>query len=196
MAQKKQNFRDELRDYTKRSSGQPFDDLNDFQKSQWMTRTYLELILRVMNPGLIPDDPEDFEAAFTDGPSDAGVDFMFRSDGHVLIVQAKYRRHGKEESEPDFDYFCNVLSRLHPVIGRRHKLSFKVREIASEIDWDRDTFNLQYITLGKIGDNIRAREKIGQQALAQVSGIIERVEINCYDESELNQLLREAATAS
>nr|MBA2525544.1 hypothetical protein [Pyrinomonadaceae bacterium] len=74
MKAKKQNFRDELRDFTNRSCDTPFDRLNDFQRSQWMTRAYLDFILKVMNPGLIPEDIEDFEAAFTDGSGDAGVD--------------------------------------------------------------------------------------------------------------------------
>jgi hypothetical protein len=47
MPPKKQNFRDELRDYTKRTCGVPFDNLNPFQQSQWMTRAYLELILKL-----------------------------------------------------------------------------------------------------------------------------------------------------
>lgn len=196
MPAKKQNFRDEVRDFTKRSTGVSFDSLNDFQRSQWMTRTYLEMILKIMNPGTIPDDIEDFEAAFTDGPSDAGVDFLNRSDGHVLIVQAKYHRHGKDEREQDFEYFCNVLSRLHPSIGHKYKINNRVKELASEIDWEHDTFDLHYITLSRVGDNIRAREKIGQQSIDKISGIAERVEINCYSETDLNQLLREAATAS
>ncbi|MFL6212035.1 MAG: hypothetical protein ACJ74W_24520 [Pyrinomonadaceae bacterium] len=157
MKAKKQNFRDELRDFTNRLCDLSFDRLNDFQRSQWMTRAYLELMLKVMNPGLIPEDIEDFDAAFTDGPSDGGVDFIARSEGHVLIIQSKYRKHGKDESEQEFDYFCNVLTRLHPILGNSHKLSFKVREIAFDIDWEHDTFDLQFITLGKVGDNNEIR---------------------------------------
>lgn len=193
---RKQNFRDELRDFTKRTSDIPFDRLNFFQQSQWMIRAYLELILKIMNPGSIPDDNEDLEASFSDGPSDAGVDFLTRIDGHVLIIQAKYRRHGKPEEEEAFEYFCNVLSRLHPKSGDKYKVSNRVRELASEIDWEHDTFDLQFITLGKVNDNMRAREKSGQQSLNKIRGIEERAEITCYDESALNQLLREAATAS
>lgn len=196
MGARKQNFRDELRDFAARKSGDNFDRFNDFQRSQWMTRAYLELILGIMNPGLIPEDEEDVASSFVDAPSDAGVDFLVRADGHVLIIQAKYHKHNKSESESDFDYFCNVLSRLHPVLGRRFKVSTRVKELVSDIDWENDTFELQFLTLGKVNDNIRAREKIGQHSLKEVPGIDERVDIVCCDESDVNQLLREAATAA
>jgi hypothetical protein len=196
MPQKKQNFREELRDYSAHKSGEVFDHFNDFQRSQWMTRAYLELILGIMNPGLIPEDDEDLANSFADGPSDAGVDFLVRSDGHVLIIQAKYHKHGKIESDSEFEHLCDVLSRLHPVLGRKYKVNQRVKELASDIDWANDTFDLQFLTLGKVNDNIRAREAIGQHSLTGIPGIEERVEIVCYDESELNQLLREAATAA
>ena len=61
-----------------------------------MTRAYLELILGIMNPGLIPEDDEDLASSFADGPSDAGVDFLVRSEGHVLIIQAQVSQTRKE----------------------------------------------------------------------------------------------------
>jgi hypothetical protein len=152
--------------------------------------------LQLTNPGVLPDDAEDLEASIADGPSDAGVDFLARVDGHVLIIQAKYRRSGKIENPEDFEYFCNVLSRLHSTKGSEYKISARVRELSSEIDWERDTFDLHFITLGRANDNIRARENDGQNSVYNLPGIEERVEITFYDESLLNQLLREAATAS
>lgn len=192
---KKHIFRDEVRDFVERRLGHSIDKLNDFQRSQWMTRAYLETILRKLNPGLVPDDSEDFEASFADGPSDAAVDFLVRAEGHVLIIQTKYHARGKTEKEHDFNHFCDVLSRLNPELGKKYKVSEKVRELASDINWETDTFELQFITLASANDNIRARESAGQQQVKELPGIEDRVDVIFYDESDLNQRLREADSA-
>jgi hypothetical protein len=188
-------FRSQLRDLTQRRTGASFDVLDDFQKSQWTTRIYLDSIVRVLNPAIVPEDPEDFASCFADGPSDSAVDFLYRQDGHVLIVQAKYRGHGRIESEHEFDHFCNVLTRLHPIAGRGFRVSERVRELASEINWATDTFDLHYITLGRANDNIRAREANGQSEVQFADALDDRVEISFLDEGNLNEKLREAESA-
>ena len=192
----KAGFRSEIKDYTKRQTRDgDFDNYNDFQKSQWMTRAYLNCTLRQLNPGLVPEDDQDREMSMCDGPSDAAVDFLCRQDNHVLIIQAKYRKQGKIEPEQDFEHFCGVLSRLHPTQIGNYRVSQRVRELAAEIDWDTDTFDLHYITTGRASDNIRAREQTGQVEVSFAPGLAERVEIAFYEESDLNQRLREAQSA-
>jgi hypothetical protein len=196
MAQsQKDNFRSALKDFFHGRNESTFDSLKDFQRSQWMIRAYLELILRVINPGIVPEDPEDLEACLTDQAGDSAVDFFYRNEGHVIIIQAKYRSQGKSESEHEFIHFADVLRRLHPLAGKEFKVSEKIREKAAEIDWENDTFDLQYITLAKKGDNIIAIEKKGQSKVQFAEGLEDRVELTCYDENNLNERLREAVSA-
>jgi hypothetical protein len=192
----KPGFRSAVKDLVHKRTGEDFNSFNAFQRSQWTTRAFVEEILQLTNPGSVPDDAEDLEHCFADGPSDAGVDFFYRTDGHVLIIQAKYRSEGKVEEQEDFNFFCDVLTRLHPVAGRQYKLSSQIREMAADIDWDNDTFDLQFISIAKGTENIRAREKTGQSIVSWTKGLEDRVEITFSDENDLNLRYREAESAS
>jgi hypothetical protein len=162
-----------------------------------MTRIYLESILRIVNPGSVPDDDEDLAYSTTDGSCDAGIDFLWRNDdGHVLIIQSKYRKPNTAESESEFCQLCDVLMRIHPDHGKKYKLKQRVRELAANIDWEKDSFHLQFVTLGRATPNMRAREKDGQHPISGVAEIENRVEITLVDETDLNQGLREAQSAA
>lgn len=187
---RKSEFRAYVRD-TAKDAGKNFDSFDPFQRSQWMTRAFIRTLAR-LSPGSVPDDPEDLEEAFTDGSCDGGVDFLWRSEGHVLIVQAKYLGSGKTQSDEEFTYFCDVLRRLHPRTGREFKLHQHLKELALDIDWKTDTFDLQFITLGRASQNTRARADQGQGALEHLPDIESRVDVSALDELNLNELLREA----
>src|SRR5579872_3732020 len=107
----KQRFRELFRDYVKNELQTPFDNLNDKQRSIWMSRFYADTVIRSLNPGLIPETEEDLDACIIDGSDDCGVDFLAREGNTVLIIQAKYsgdKKAGKkavEAAEP-FDHFC------------------------------------------------------------------------------------------
>lgn len=191
---RKESFREHAREFVTKRTGGAFDKLNEFQKSQWMTRFYVEEVLRVLNPGLIPEDEGDLDLCFADGPSDAGVDFLCRSAGVVLIIQAKYHSHGKTEDESEFTYFADVLTRLHPVTGKAYKVSQHVRDLAADIEWETDRFELHFVTLGKVTSNSRAREQAGVTHTV-VKGLEDRSDLLLLDESQLNERLRDALSA-
>ncbi len=52
------------------------------------------------------------------------------------------------EEAADFEYFRNVLNRLQDFRSKR--MSETLRDICAEIDWDRDRFQLYYITLRQL----------------------------------------------
>jgi hypothetical protein len=193
--QKKAGFRSELREWCGKITGEDFDKLDPFQQSQWMTRFYVEQVLRSLNPGQIPDDQSDLDLCYVDGKSDSKVDFIFRTEGHVLLIQTKYRGHGKSEPDAEIDSFAEVVSRIHPDAPQRVQLNARLRDMLSDIDWDKDTFDLQFVTLGRVSEPARHREKQGQRALRFARGIEERVELAVLDESQLNARLRERITA-
>jgi hypothetical protein len=193
--QQKAHFRDAVREFFQKRSGESFDKIDSFQRSQWMTRFYTGEMLRVLSPGLVPDDEHDLEDCLTDGPSDACVDFIYRADGHVLIIQAKYRKQGADEDESQFGHFCDVLTRLHPESGSTYKINERVRLLASDIDWENDSFDLQFITLGKPTANMRAREQAAVINHPLVD-LQDRVDISLLDEAQLNEKLREALSAN
>jgi hypothetical protein len=193
---RKPHFRDALRDFYEKKTGENFDSLNHFQRSQWMTRFYTSKILSILNPGLVPSDDQDLEDSLADGPSDAGVDFLYRADGHVIIIQAKYRKKGSTEEEGEFASFCEVLTRLHPKSGSTYKISDRVRILADDIDWENDNFDLHFITLGNPTTNMRSRENAAEIRHPSVDDIQDRVDIALYDEPQLNEKLREALSTS
>ena len=64
-----------------------------------------------------------------------------------------------------------------------------------QIEWDHDAFDLQFITLGRVGDNIRTREKEGPSLGPELASLADRCDLTLNDESDLNGKLREALSA-
>lgn len=187
----KSGFRVALKDYAAKQLHIDMDKVNDFQRSEAMARGYVELILRHLNPGLFPEDEVDLRSCFVDGAGDGGVDIIIRENSHVLIVQCKYRGSAKEQDPTELDHFCSVLDRLHPKYGKGFKLAERVREVAADIDWRSDTFELHFITLGRVNGAMRARAKQGIKPSSWAKDLDTRTELFLYDEGELNDLLRE-----
>ena len=92
-------FREHFRDYVEgeRKLGR-FDSLasNPSLLSREMARYYADKVLRRLSPDLVPEADELDDCCF-DGSKDCGVDFMFRQENRVLIVQAKYSGARKRE---------------------------------------------------------------------------------------------------
>ena len=118
-----------------------------------MSRFFAERVLAPRNP-IIPTVEEDVMACIVDGTNDQGVDFICREDGVVLIIQSKFSGGGRKaakrrpEEAADFEYFRNVLNRLQEF--RSLQMAEALRDICAEIDWDRDRFQLYYITLRQL----------------------------------------------
>ena len=185
-------FRDEFKKYVQQTRDTDLDRLKPIMQSKVMTQFYLEKIQRVITPALVPSDPDDFEASVIDGSDDCGIDFLFRSDGMVLIVQSKFRGFGKNEKPDDVTHFCEALKRLNPVTGAGYRKNSKLMEAITDIEWESDFFNLQYITLGRAGESIRTRIEEGSALGTPLKSLEDRCELSLSDENDLNIKLREA----
>jgi hypothetical protein len=191
-------FREHFRDYFERERNLgKFDSLasNPVLLSREMARYYADTILRRLSPDLIPDTDEELDDCCLDGSKDCGVDFLSRRANRVLIVQAKYsggKKTGKKRSEPTdwFDGFCNVLDRLSK--AEQHSLSLKLREAVKEIDWERDTFFLHYITLFQPSENALSKAERGIAPLPEYPDIADRTSLELLDEPKLNIRLRDS----
>lgn len=193
---KKEWFRDHVRGRVVAELGQSLDELDDIRRSDWMTRVYVEEVLLRLYPGALPDDLADLAGCYTDGWADGGCDFICRHDGIVTIIQAKYRGKSASEAPEKFDEFADVLARLHPKLGAKVPKNDAVKDIIADINWEQDQFDLQFITLGKVNEAMRAREARGQAALTEIRGISERVDLTLIDEQGLNERLRDAESTS
>lgn len=192
---KKPKFRESfVADVKKRLHAQ-FSSLQPTVISKEMTRFYIKNIVSKITPGLVPDDDEEIDDFIVDGPGDGGVDFIYPTEGRVLIVQAKYRGADRHESQEDFTHFCEVISRLYDAYRKRQKLNRKVTEALVDIDWESDYIELQFITLGKVSPAIRDREAKGPAVVKDLPDFEERTELNLFDEQALNTKLREALSA-
>lgn len=188
-------FRDELKSFVKKGLEIDIDKLDPLRRSKSMTRFYVEKIRKVFNPALVPTDSDDLDHCIIDGADDCGVDFLSRTEGSVLIIQAKFRGFGVAEKLEDVVSFGEVLRRLHPDTGKKFRKNQKLLEALSEIDWDNDTFQLVFITLGRLGENLRAKEKDGPMLGPELQELKDRCDLTLCEESDLNVELREALSA-
>jgi len=191
----KVKFRDELKQYVRTTFQAELGNLPVTRASKLMTHFYVNQIQKVVTPGLVPSDEDDFETCVIDGPCDCGVDFLSRAKGMVLIIQSKFRGSGVLEKMEDFLDFCEVLKRLHPETGAKYEKSQKLLEEIDEIDWENDFFELQYITLGRVGDAIRTREDEGPTLNPKLTSVKDRCDLTVTDETGLNDKLREALSS-
>lgn len=191
----KLKFRDEFKAFVRKQMETEIEKLPTTRQSKAMTRFYVERIRRVFNPALVPSDPDDLETCLVDGENDCGVDFVSRSDGTVLIIQAKFRGYGVGEKLEDIVSFAEVLRRIHPETGQKYKKSAKLLEALSEIDWDNDTFDLAFVSLGRFGPNLRVKEEEGPSLGSGLEDFRDRCELTLSEETDLNTELREAIAA-
>jgi hypothetical protein len=147
--ERKEWFREHLNDWVKSRRKALFDSLSSPERSKEMTRYYVQEVVSKLTPGLIPDDFEDIDEYVVDGPNDGGVDFIFRSEGYVLIIQSKYHGNDKREDQKEVTHFCEVLQRLYDASCGKKVLTRKVMEVISDIDWETDHFDLRFCSLGK-----------------------------------------------
>ncbi len=187
-------FRDQFRDWVEGSLKETFDSLHDVRRTKLMSRFFAEQILRPRYPTLLPFAEEELRACVVDGSHDCGVDFVSREDGVVLIVQAKYSGGKKATKRPheepaDFQSFRTVLERLRRF--RDLKMTEPLREVAADIDWDTDRFQLYYITLRQPYANQKQEATEGVPPMRDLADLQDRVEITLCDENRLNLELRD-----
>jgi hypothetical protein len=191
----KVKFRDELKAFVRKSLDNEIDKLKPDRQSKVMTRFYVDKVRRVFNPSLVPMDIDDLDACVIDGADDCGVDFIIRGDQNVLIIQSKFRGYGASEKLEDVVSFAEVLRRLHPDTGKGYRKNSKLVDALGEIDWENDRFQLVFITLGRLGANLRAKEDDGPSLGPELQDMADRCDLSLSEESDLNMELREALTA-
>lgn len=188
-------FVDHFREYVEKKLGESFDGLNDILRSKYMSRYFAEKVLAPRNP-IIPTVEEDVQACIVDGSNDQGVDFICREDGIVLIIQAKFSGGGRKASKrrpeeaADFEYFRNVLNRLQDF--RSLQMTDALRDICAEIDWDRDRFQLCYITLRQLTTDQANTKEWNTLPMEGVPDLLERTELYLLNENKLNLELRDS----
>ena len=195
----KKQFRTSLLEFTEENLGNKFGDLTEKQHSVWMARFFAEKIIRPLNPALVPDVDEDLEACAVDGADDCGVDFISRAGNTVLIVQAKYSGARKKasrayDSNADVDYFRAVLNRLADSPSK-YQMNAKLREVVADIDWERDSFDLRYITLRQLPENSIVSAQDGIDTNSEYPDLDDRASLDLLGETQLNEALRDALTA-
>jgi hypothetical protein len=188
-------FQDSLREWVETTLKESFDALKDVQRSKLMARYFAEKVLGPRNPALLPFAEEDLDSCVVDGKGDCGIDFVSRENGVVLIIQAKYSGGKKLAKRPhedpqDLEYFRTALGRLNSF--RELEMAQPLREIAAEIDWETDKFQLYYITLRQLAANQEHSAASGVVPIDDLPDLADRVELHLLDENKLNLELRDA----
>lgn len=182
----KEKARDELLRISEKEQGVALGTLSQKAQSLGATRFYIR---EIYNPQKVQIEEDDLNDSLIDGSNDLGCDFIYRNDGHVLIVQAKYRRAGTPEDPASISHFRSILQRFH---NKELKVNKHLSEALSDINWDSDTFELVFFTFGRLEG--QARKLTGQEAAypADIPDIIERCDWRFFDENDLNVELRSA----
>jgi hypothetical protein len=115
----------------------------------------------------------------------------------VLIIQAKYRGKDASESTESVGRVCDILERLYLATqGKQESLHKDLLELAGQIDWEEDTFRVDFITTARTGDSVKDRVKQGLVHIAALPDLGDRSEFRYLDQSLLNQELREAISSA
>jgi hypothetical protein len=191
---KKPLFREFFRDWVEGTLKESFDAIDNIRRSKLMSRYFAEHTLRPRYPTLLPFAEEELRACVVDGAGDCGVDFISREEGVVLIIQAKYSGGKKTSHRPleepaDFQSFKTVLERIKNF--RALKMTEPLREVAADIDWETDRFQLYYITLRQAYANQEQECLTGVPEIEGVVGLQDRAELYLCDENRLNLELRD-----
>jgi hypothetical protein len=187
---KKVKARDEFMHFAENLTGQKFGSLNAIQQSFALTQFYIKEIRNRLRSEI---SDEDLQFAIVDGSNDLDCDLIHRDDKQVLIVQVRYRGNNATEPAEKISHFQGVLKRLaDPKLKANNKLTDQI----SSIDWKNDTFELVYVTFGKLDNQAR---KISEQKPNYPDSVPD-LDLRCswsfLDESGLNEELRSALAVS
>jgi len=182
----KERARDELIRLSNKDLGTDFHSLGKKQQSIAMTKFYVR---EIYNPLKSPISEDDLLESIVDGSNDLGCDLIHRDDGHLLIVQSKYRKGNVPEEASEISHFQSILKRFkNPDLSPNKYL----REALADIDWENDTFELVFISFGRIDGQSR---KIASQEPSypdDVADLAQRCDWKFFDENDLNVELRGA----
>ena len=183
---KKLKARDEFTHFAENLTKEKFGNLNAVQQSFALTHFYIKEIRNRLRVELTD---EDLEFAIVDGAGDLDCDLVHRDDKLVLIVQARYRKHGQTEPAEKLSHFQGVLKRLaDPAL----KANARLRDQLSLIDWKTDSFELTYVTFGNIENQGRRIAEQKPNYPENIPDIDQRCTWNYLDETNLNEEFRSA----
>ncbi len=194
---KSQVFRTECRTWGEERSQHSWDALSDVQRSHFMLLFYISRVYGRLNPGAVPESIDDIEQCIVDGAYDDGADFAYRNNGKVLIVQAKYHAGRKNQKADEVEHFRTILPRLHPHSNSKAKQNEKLLDVVGDIDWTEDIFELIFITLAKVTQEVQKSVElgvVGSKDIQNLSDIEDRADLFVQDESALNDSYRNAET--
>ena len=194
MSKLKKKFRDGLGEFYENRYKIPENKLNDLKKSEGLGLFYFTEIFNKKNPGVFPEDPDEYDQIITDGKDDQGIDMVLNTDNHHYIIQLKYRGKRKAENENDIINFRDVFIRIHDEVGSSYKKNDKLMDAIGEIDFKNDTFHLLFITLGSKTKDIKNYENIGinnSDFHNDLKDLSERTELQVLDEEQLNMEYRD-----
>jgi|SRR5271165_3244329 len=195
---KKILFKDRLIAWSEENLGVKFDRISNVQQSRQMIKFFVSEILEKLNPGIVPDDEAELDDSIIDGSGDGGADLIYRTDdGHVLIIQAKYRGKEPPESPEAVGRFCDLQQRLFLANqGKQQSLHKDLLEIAGQIDWAEDNFQMFFISTGKSGKAVDDRVEQGIVPIPDYPDLPERTVLRFLDLSGLNKEIREAISSA
>ena len=97
-----------------------FGKLNSVQQSHALAQFYIKQIHNKLKSEI---SDEDLQFALVDSSNDLGCDILHRDDGHVIILQAKYRKEGASELPETISHFQSIVKRLiDPAIKANERL--------------------------------------------------------------------------
>jgi hypothetical protein len=194
MTDLKPKFRDELDRFAETHFGAKISNLGEKQRSDALTLCYLTQIRNALLPGSVPDEPEELQDYICDSSYDRTVDFLYRDDNnHVTIIQTKHRAPSKSEDASEFESFRGVLRKLCPETRPGAKINQKLLDIASEIEWEADSFTLIYLSLARHSPQIgaSAEQDIDDVPNSPLKDISSRTELLYLSEDEINKQWRD-----
>jgi hypothetical protein len=193
IVEKKPHFREKVKTFAEAYFQKDFANLRGRQQSEAMLRLYLRDVYYF---NVEPLSEAEIDEGICDG-TDAGVDFIRRDNDRVLLIQAKYRGDGSApEILNDLISFQSVIRRIHPTLGRSFTKNRRLTEAAAEIDFQADTFHLEYITLGRFQDSAAKVLAEGVSEIESLPDLRTRATMVSYDEQGLNEQLRIALSQS
>jgi hypothetical protein len=183
---RKPAFRAAFREYVREELGEDLGRLSDKQRSWALVRYYMGNIHNRLRTFVSEDE---LEEGHVDGANDLEVDLIHRDNGNVLIVQAKHRQEGSSEQGKDIEHFQSVLGRLTDTSFKKNS---KLHDALAEIDFDNDSFELRYITLGRVEGQAKEQASKGATLPTHLKKIEDRVQFEVLDEAGLTDELRNA----
>jgi len=161
-----------------------FSKLTGDQRSRALLKWYIEEIL---NREAFYISSEDIESGYVDAANDYCVDFIYKDDSNVVIIQSKYHKEDSGSGRPEIADFKNSINRL---IGRPSKPNKKLEDALSFLNFDSDNFFLKFLNFGITTHQTKEEVELPLVLNEKIEGLKERTEFEYLDEGALSEKIR------